>query len=276
VDASNLPLLVSAERVGGEPFVGGQIARIRADLCMGCLECVDACRFRALTAPDDGEIVPSVDPLSCEGCAVCRLVCPAEAIDMNDAVSGHWFVSRTRFGPMVHARLGPGGANSGALVEKVRREAARIAGEQGRNLVLVDGPPGTGCPVISSMTGADLALVVTEPTPSGESDLLRVLDLARHFRIEAAVVVNKADLDPERTDRLTRRVEATGVPVIARLPYDDAASDALCEGRLLSEASEDWHTRLGQLWHDLASLLDGSVSQIETAIGAEPLRQVSD
>ena len=195
---------------------------------------------------------------------------------MKDAVIGHWFVSKTPFGPMVHARLGPGGANSGALVEKVRREAARIGGEQGRNLVLVDGPPGTGCPVISSMAGADLALVVTEPTPSGESDLFRVLDLARHFRIDAAVVVNKADLDPERTDGLAGRVEATGVPVVARLPYDDAASTALCEGRLLSEASEDWYTRLGQLWHDLASLLDGSVSQIETVIGAEALRQVSD
>jgi len=257
VDASNLPLLVSAERVHEEPFVGGQLASVSADLCMGCLECVDACRFRALIAPNGGAGVPSVDPLSCEGCAVCRMVCPTDAIEMNDAVTGHWFVSRTSFGPMVHARLGAGGANSGALVEKVRREAARIAGEQGRNLVLVDGPPCTGCPVISSMTGADLALVVIEPTPSGESDLFRVLDLARHFRIDAAVVVNKADLDPAAADALAGRVEETGVPVVARFPYDDAASSAICEGRLLSEASREWHARLGQLWNELASLLDG-------------------
>jgi MinD superfamily P-loop ATPase len=276
VDASNLPLLVSAERVREEPFAGRQVACVSAESCTGCLECVDACRFRALTAPSGDELTPSVDPLSCEGCAVCRMVCPADAIEMNDAVSGHWFVSRTPFGPMVHARLGPGGESSGALVEKVRSEAARIAGEQDRDLVLVDGPPGTGCPAISSMTGADLAVVVTEPTPSGESDLFRVLDLARHFRIHTAVVVNKADLDPGPADGLAGRVEATGVPVVARLPYDDAASDALCEGRLLSELSEDWHARLGELWEELASMLDGSGSRTETTIRAALLKTFSD
>lgn len=276
VDASNLPLLLSAEKRLEEPFVGGQVASVKADLCLGCLECVGVCRFRALIASNGEGLAPSVDPLSCEGCAVCRMVCPAGAIEMNRTTNGHWFVSETPFGPMVHARLGPAGENSGALVEKVRREAARIAGERGRNLVLVDGPPGTGCPVISSMTGADLAMVVTEPTPSGESDLFRVLDLAHHFQIDAAVVVNKADLDPKRTEGLAERVEATGVPVVARLPYDSAASDALCEGRLLSEASKDWHQRLERLWHELGRLLDISFSRAGTIIRPEALGQLSE
>jgi MinD superfamily P-loop ATPase len=256
VDGSNLPLLVGGERVRSESFVGGQVATVRTDFCAGCLECVDVCRFGAMTAPEQGDGFPSVDPLSCEGCAVCRLVCPADAIEMTDAISGQWFLSETRFGPMVHARLGPGGENSGALVERVRREATREAEEQGRELVLVDGPPGIGCPVISAVTGADLVLAVTEPTPSGESDLIRLLDLARHFRIKAAVVVNKADLDPERADGLMARVEAAGVPIVASFPYDDTASQAICESRLLSEHSQLWQERLSQLWNGLASLMN--------------------
>jgi MinD superfamily P-loop ATPase len=243
---------------------------------MGCLDCVGACRFEALVAPTGRDVAPTVDPLSCEGCGACRVVCPAEAIEMRDAVSGHWFLSRTAYGPMVHARLGPAGENSGALVEKVRREAARTAAQQCRDLVLVDGPPGTGCPVISSMTGADLALVVTEPTPSGEGDLARVLALAGHFGIAAAVVINKADLDPERANRHASSVEAAGVPVVARLPYDEAASQALCEGRLLCDLSADWRKRMSRLWLALAALLDRPSNGTQAFIPAETLQESKD
>lgn len=256
VDASNLPLLLGAERLLSDAFVGGQVASVSADACAGCLECVGVCRFHAMLSPDPDDHAPSVDPLSCEGCAACKLVCPTGAIEMNDDVTGEWFLSKTRFGPLVHARLGPGGENSGALVEQVRRMAARAAEEHGREIVLVDAPPGTGCPVISSLTGADLALVVTEPTPSGESDLFRVLQLARHFRIRTAVVVNKADLDPGRADDLTARVEAAGSPVLARFPYDETVSDALCRRQLLSEYSESWRERLETLWNQLADMLE--------------------
>jgi MinD superfamily P-loop ATPase len=276
VDASNLPLLVSAEKLHEEPFVGGQVAFVDADACIGCLDCVGACRFGALAAPDGHDLAPTVDSLSCEGCTACRMVCPAGAIEMRDAVSGHWFLSRTAYGPMVHARLGPAGENSGALVEKVRREAARAAAQQCRDLVLVDGPPGTGCPVISSMTGADLALVVTEPTPSGEGDLARVLALAGHFRIAAAVVIDKADLNPERADRHASWVEAAGVPVVARLPYDEAASKALCERRLLCDVSAAWRTRLSRLWLDLSALLDRPASGTQAFIRAETLQESKD
>jgi MinD superfamily P-loop ATPase len=271
VDASNLPLLVHAEKEREEPFVGGQVASVHSAACMVCLDCVGACRFGALVAPTGHDVAPAVDPLSCEGCGACRMVCPAGAIEMRDAVSGHWFLSRTKYGPMVHARLGPAGENSGALVEKVRREAARTAAQQCRDLVLVDAPPGTGCPVISSMTGADLALVVTEPTPSGEGDLARILALAGHFRIAAAVVINKADLDPERANRHASRVEAAGVPVVARLPYDEEVSKALCERRLLGDLSATWRARMEQLWLDLAALLDRPASGTQAFIQAETI-----
>lgn len=255
VDASNLPLLVEADPIHSETFVGGQVARVNAADCAGCLECVDVCRFGAIAPDDDANGIPSVDPLSCEGCAVCRQVCPTKAIEMKDAVTGRWFLSKTRFGPMVHARLGPGGENSGALVEKVRRAAAEAAEEYGRDLVLVDSPAGIGCPVISSLSGADLALAVTEPTPSGESDLLRVLDLTRHFRIRTAVVINKADLAPDRTAALVRRLEESDVPVVARFPYDETVTRALTEGRLLPDTSEVWHDRLKRLWERLAPMI---------------------
>jgi MinD superfamily P-loop ATPase len=223
--------------------------------------------------PGADEIAPRVDPLSCEGCAVCRQVCPTGAVEMTGDANGEWYLSRTRFGPLVHARLGPGGDNSGALVEQVRRVAARAAEEQQRGIVLVDAPPGTGCPVISSLTGADLALAVTEPTPSGESDLLRVLDLARHFGIPTAVVVNKADLDPGRTSELTVRVEAAGSRVIARLPYDETVSRAVCEGRILSEYSAGWRDRLELIWTRLSEMLEmGATAALPGDVADDKLR----
>jgi MinD superfamily P-loop ATPase len=252
VDGSNLSLLLEAETVHTETFVGGQVARVRSADCAGCLDCMAACRFGAVRA-DDG--VASIDTLSCEGCGVCRQVCPADAIEMQQVESGRWFVSKTRFGPMVHARLGPGGENSGALVERVRRAAAEAAVEDRRDVVLVDAPAGLGCPVISSLTGADLALAVTEPTPSGESDLFRLLDLTYHFRLPTVVAINKADLAPERTTALEARLDAVDVPVVARFPYDTSVSRLLSEGKLLSEESPSWYERLERLWRSLEPLI---------------------
>jgi len=263
VDASNLPLLFEAEPLLSENFIGGQVARVRTADCAGCLDCVAACRFGAIASDDDSGGIPSVDPLSCEGCAVCRQVCPSDAIEMHDITTGQWFLSRTRFGPMVHARLGPGGENSGALVERVRRAAADAAERDDRDLVLVDAPAGIGCPVISSLSGADFALAVTEPTPSGESDLFRVLALTRHFRVRTAVVINKADLAPARTDALARELDASDIPVVAFFPYDETVSRVLSEGRLLSEASEEWHGRLKRLWETLEPMIMNSSSRMK-------------
>jgi MinD superfamily P-loop ATPase len=255
VDASNLPLVFHMEPVRSEPFRGGRIARVDPGLCAGCHECVEACRFHALSASRSNGEPPAVDGMSCEGCGACRIACPLEAIEMIEVVTGEIVVSTTAFGSMVHGRLGPGGENSGALVAQVRKEAARIAEERRRQWILVDGPPGTGCPAISSLTGADLALVVTEPTPSGESDLLRVLDLSRRLRVPAAVVINKADLCPERSDDLAGRVESAGVPVLARFPYDENVSVALGEHRLLSDRSAAWRRRFRNLGESIARLL---------------------
>jgi MinD superfamily P-loop ATPase len=258
VDASNLPLLISHEVRQSGDFAGARVATIDPSLCMGCLECLGVCRFDALEAPDGEGCAPAVDHLSCEGCGACRIVCPVEAIELQEAVTGSWSVSETALGPMAHARLGPGGESSGALVERVRREAERLAREQGRRIVLVDGPPGTGCPAISALTGADLALLVTEPTPSGESDLRRVLDLTRHFDIPAAVLLNKADLHPRSAERLAEWLEARGVPLVGCFPYDEAIVQTICEGRVLSAFSEVWRDRFDRLWRDLSALLDRS------------------
>jgi MinD superfamily P-loop ATPase len=264
VDASNLPLLFLAESIHSEPFVGGQVARVRTADCAGCLDCVSVCRFGAIAPDDDSDGLPVVDPLSCEGCTVCRQVCPSDAIEMHDVTTGRWFLSSTRFGPMVHARLGPGGENSGALVERVRRAAADAAEQYERDVVLVDAPAGIGCPVISSLSGVDFALAVTEPTPSGESDLFRVLALTGHFRVRTAVVINKADLAPARSDALARTLEASDVPVVARLPYDETVSRLLSEGCLLSEGSQEWYERLRQLWETLEPMVMNSDSSKRT------------
>ncbi len=254
VDASNLPLLLHAELVESGPFVGGQVARIDAASCTRCGACVDACRFHALDDAEDGG-APVVDPLSCEGCRACLAACPARAISFEDAVSGEWSISSSAFGPLAHARLGPGGENSGALVAHVRKLAKKLGERENRALMLVDGPPGTGCPVISSLTGADLAVLVTEPTPSGQSDLERVLALTRHFDVPSVVVVNKADLDTARTETLAHELGARGVHVVARLPYDAAATRAITERQLLSSASPEWNARFERLWEEIESRL---------------------
>lgn len=262
VDAANLHLLTRPEPARREPFTFGRVARIMPEACSGCLECFGVCRFQALEATGEDLILPSVDPLSCEGCGLCAMICPSRAITMEDHETGSWIRSRTSYGPLVHARLGPGGENSGALVEKVRREAEQVAAEEGRELILVDGPPGIGCPAIATLSGVDLALVVTEPTPSGRDDLLRVLRLIRHFGIQAMVVVNKSDLHPALSEKLVDRLTLEGVPVAARFPYDLDVTEAVRAGKILSEISDLWHRRFDWLWRSLQGPLFGAEKPI--------------
>ena len=168
----------------------------------------------------------TVDPVSCEGCKVCVEFCPAEAIEFNDNINGQWFISDTRFGPMVHAKLGIAEENSGKLVTVIRKEAKKIAREQKRDLLIVDGSPGIGCPVIASITGADLVLIVTEPTLSGKHDLDRVAQLTANFGIETLVCINKADINPKIADQITEDARQRGVKVIAKILYDEAFTKA--------------------------------------------------
>ena len=224
VDAADLHLVLEPQILTRETFVGGKKARIKHGHCLGCGECVQVCRFDAIDSdgPGNGRVGQTfrVDPLSCEGCGVCVHFCPEQAIEFAPAPSGQWFVSETRFGPMVHARLAVAAENSGKLVSLVRIRAKQIADERNCEFVLIDGSPGIGCPVIASITGADMVVIVTEPTRSALHDLDRVVDLTRHFGVSAFVCINKWDLNEELTAQIESRAREQEIPVVGRIRYD--------------------------------------------------------
>ena len=261
VDAADLHLVLAPEIVRREKFSGGSRARIRPGHCSACGKCLELCRFDAVTfdGPGNGRVDKTyrIDPIACEGCGVCAYFCPEEAIEFGPVVNGEWFVSTTRHGPMVHARLGVAEENSGKLVSLVRREAKRVASEQQRDLILVDGSPGIGCPVIASITGADLVLVVTEPTPSGLHDLNRVAELTRHFGIPAWVAVNKCDLNLRLCEEIEGEAARRGLSIAGRIRYDSTVTEAqiealsVVEHRPSSTAAED----IRQIWDRLEAVL---------------------
>ncbi|NCA81582.1 MAG: 4Fe-4S dicluster domain-containing protein [Opitutae bacterium] len=239
VDAADLHLILAPDIRRRTEFRSGHRASIRAENCVGCGRCAALCRFDAISEtfrPSAGARAFAVDSSSCEGCGVCVWNCPANAIDFDEQVCGEWFVSGTRHGPMVHARLAPGAENSGKLVSLVREQARELANQEHRDLVLVDGPPGTGCPVIAALTGASGVLVVTEPTVSGAHDLARVLELANHFKIQAAICVNKWDIHPAQADHIESAARAAGATPVGRVRYDKAATAAQRQGLAVVEA----------------------------------------
>ncbi len=232
VDAANLELLLSPTLLEVHDYVGSQVAAIDAQRCTGCGACAEACRFGALGEKGG---TYRVDPLACEGCAACAYACPAGAIAMADRRSGRWFRSATRFGPLFHARLYAGQENSGKLVTQVRQSARLAAVEGGAELILIDGPPGIGCPVIATMTGVDLVLAVVEPGVSGVHDLERILGTARHFQAPVAVCVNKADINPAQTARVRAICDELGVPLVGTIPFDTAVTEAMVHGQPVTE-----------------------------------------
>jgi len=253
VDAADLHLVLGPKVQRRENFMSGREAIIRQETCIRCGVCLTYCRFGAVLKRDSasGDTAFSIDPAACEGCGVCVRFCPVDAIDFPERLCGEWMVSETRCGPMVHGRLGVGGENSGKLVSTVRQEARRIAEEENRSLVIVDGPPGIGCPVIASLGGASLALVVTEPTVSGDHDLDRILALTRHFNVRAAVCVNKWDLNPEMTDRIEVRARQAGAHVAGRIRYDPAVTSAQMRERAVVETEADSSSEIKQIWNHL-------------------------
>jgi MinD superfamily P-loop ATPase len=272
VDTSNLPLLFQPQLRETHSFTGGLKATVNPALCSGCGACAEVCRFDAiaLTGPANRTVGTTyhIEPYGCEGCGLCAIACPQDAIEVKEVLTGHWYVSATGYGPMVHARLRFGQEGSGKLVMQVRGRAANLARDSGRNQVLLDGPPGNGCPVIASITGADLALIVTEPTVSGIHDMERVLDLASHFGVPTLVLINKADLNLEQADRIERIANERGVRVIARVPFDMAVHDALMAGKSIafgrgSPAAE----ALRDAWNEVRSILMGDQ--------ADPQRRVA-
>jgi MinD superfamily P-loop ATPase len=240
VDAADLHLLLAPTVRRRAVFRCGHEAVIRRDDCIGCGACLAHCRFGAVRLGKGGSSEGrfTIDPTACEDCGVCVKACPAQAIDFPEKVSGEWYVSDTRFGPLVHARLNPGGENSGKLVSQVRTAARELATERGADTVLVDGPPGVGCPVIAAISGAAQVLVVTEPTLSGLHDLQRVLELTRHFGIRTAVCVNKWDINPDLTETIEADARAADCRVAGRVRYDRAVTVAQIQGQTLIELGD--------------------------------------
>ncbi len=254
VDAADLHLVLAPKNSERHDFYSGNQALIRPADCNGCGLCRELCRFGAIKKDQQaGKYL--VDPVACEGCGVCLRFCPPQAIDFPENLCGEWMISDTRCGPMVHARLGVAAENSGKLVSLVRREARRIAQERSGSLVIVDGPPGIGCPVIASLTGADLVLVVAEPTVSGEHDLERVLALARHFSMPAALCVNKWDLNPGMAERIEQKAVAAGAVIAGRVRYDSGVTVAQLQALSLVETGAACLPDVRKIWRNLVDQL---------------------
>ncbi len=251
VDAADLHLVLSPRVLKHNEFRSGHEAVIRQNDCIGCGLCEANCRFGAVkkTEVQTGHRpLFVIDPVACEGCGVCVRFCPVKAVDFPESICGEWMISETRVGPMVHARLGVAAENSGKLVSTVRKEARSVAEEQQRSLVIVDGPPGIGCPVIASVTGASVVLAVTEPTVSGEHDLERVLSLTEHFGISAAVCVNKWDLNPAMTERIENKARSKGAKIAGRIRYDRGVTIAQMQEKAVVEIDAPSAEDIRNVW----------------------------
>lgn len=254
VDAADLHLVLKPSLEHAEPFKGGKQASVKEENCARCGICRDVCRFDAVKVDEDTAI-HRIDPISCEGCGVCFHACPADAIEFEETINGEWFISDTRYGPMVHARLGVAQENSGKLVTLVRTQARLIAEKKGLDLILADGSPGIGCPVIASITGADMVVAVTEPTISGEHDLRRVCELASHFDIPVAVCINKYDLNDRVASAIEDWCRNKKLAVAGRIPYDPDFTRAQVAGKSLTEYSDTATARkVESIWNNV---LDG-------------------
>jgi MinD superfamily P-loop ATPase len=227
VDAANLGLVLHPERLETHDFTGGSVAIIDLEHCQGCGVCEQVCRFDAIQSTPDGY---RVDPIACDGCAACVYQCPEEAIHMEPQTAGQWHRSASLYGPLFHADLFPAQENSGKLVTLVKQNARLLALDTNSQVVIVDGPPGIGCPVIAAAAGADLAVVVTEPTVAGVHDLKRILQTTTHFRIPALVVINKADIYPESAEQIGDVCSELGVELIGHIPFDPTVTEAMLNG----------------------------------------------
>jgi len=267
VDAADLHLVLEPKIKHKSNFSGGKRAaivaekcsgcgNIIAEKCSGCGKCQELCRFDAIHLNEEGKDVAdktfTVDPIACEGCKVCVEFCPVDAIEFNDSVNGQWFISDTQFGPMVHAKLGIAEENSGKLVTLIRKEAKRIAAEEEKKLIIVDGSPGIGCPVIASITGADLVLIITEPTLSGKHDLGRVADLTASFGIPTLLCVNKSDLNREMTGQIAEEAGNRGIKLAGKIHYDKAFTKAQIMKATVIEYTGGWVSEeIKALWRDV-------------------------
>jgi MinD superfamily P-loop ATPase len=244
VDAADLHLLMDPHSRQRSDFDSGSVAIIDPGKCTSCGLCRELCRFDAIS--DDF----GVDAIECEGCGVCVDFCPEQAIDFPIKTCGEWYISDTRFGPMVHARLGIAEENSGKLVALVRQEARKLSETEALDLIITDGPPGVGCPVIASLGGATALLIVTEPTVSGMHDMERVAQLAKHFKVPCTVCINKADLNMENTAAIERLSRERGLPVVGCIPFDPSFVESMVQGKTVIEYKPESPAgqALGSIW----------------------------
>ena len=230
VDAPDLHLLLKPEILHKQEFKASRVAVIDNEICIQCGKCEEHCRFNAIE-----QLV--INPILCEGCGVCAYICPVDAVEIETRISGYAFVSKTKYGPMSHALLNPGEENSGKLVTLVRQNAKKVADTQNCELILNDGPPGIGCPVIASLGGVDLGLIVVEPTLSGIHDMKRALGLLNHFKIPSLVCINKYDINEENTNRIVEFCGSNGVEFVGRIPFNSIVTEAMVAGKTVIEYS---------------------------------------
>ncbi len=254
VDAANLELVLSPDVLETQGFYGGQIAIINPDLCSGCGTCEDVCRFNAVHRNGDHF---TIDPIACDGCAACVYLCPTDAIRMETQFAGQWFRSETSYGPLLHAALRPGQENSGRLVTMVKQQAKLLALDHDKEFMLVDGPPGIGCPVISSISGADLALIVSEPTAAGAHDMQRVLDTAAHFGVPVLVCINKADLYPQGATEIEEFCLTNGLRLVGKIPFDPHVVEAMVQGKIVTAMAADAPASraIREIWDQVLAVL---------------------
>lgn len=255
VDAANLHLLMDPMALQKQAFSGGSICEIDPAKCTSCGQCAVVCRFEAIKETQEGY---SIDPVYCEGCNYCAHSCPEKAITIVDRKSGDWFKAQTRLGcPMVFARLDPGGENSGKLVTRVKKEARNLARERNKAIIIVDGAPGTACPVIASLAGAHFVLFVTEASHAARSDLKRVVALTSRLHIPSACIINKADLHPALGVEIKQYLQEQQIPCIADIPFDASFTRAMLQGKtIMEEGSETAKEALRKAANEIKSMLE--------------------
>lgn len=250
VDAADLHLILKPEIKKTIRFHGLKLARIDKEQCIDCKKCYDSCRFRAID--EDINLIKE----SCEGCGVCEYICPVDAVTMVNRDSGFAYISKTRFGPMSHAILKTAEEASGKLVTVVRENAKKLAEKKKKDMIIIDGPPGIGCPVIASLTGVDLVLIVTEPTLSAIHDLERILDVAHHFEIPAVVCINKYDINLDNTEKIEQHCKNNGIRIVGKLLYDTIVTEAMIhEKNVIEYSNGNFSNQITDMWNNIEERL---------------------
>ena len=252
VDAPNLGILLHPRIADEKDFYGMKKAHIDEEKCTSCGSCKEVCRFEAIYEKND---VYSIEPTACEGCGLCFRVCPSDAIQMRENVAGKWYISSTRYGPFVHAKLKAAEENSGKLVATIRNAAKEIAEKEKIDRILIDGPPGIGCPLISTVSGIDCVVIVFEPTLSGIQDAKRVIEVAEHFGTRIVCIINKYDINEENTEQIEDFCSERNFPVLGKIPYDEIFEDALAQKKIVVEFDDRMYKTIKDIWDKMLEIL---------------------